>query len=335
MADIDFQVQGKFTSTGLATTLDIQCDVDWMEVYNYTQAGLTPNPGVGVQYYWQRGMAQGTGIRYSKTNSTSALNMSTLTSGGFTLIDNSTYLGPAVTGTTITKANPAVCTANSHGFSDGDVVILSNLTNMPQLANIYFTIGGVTANTFTLAYMNTNTANFTAETSFTVRKVIIPNPWNPAGSIPTAMTVSGQTLLATMSQDITQAGFGVSEIVRLLVPQGFGMTQADGVSGQITAVNTTTNVITLSNFSFTDGSVPDLSSWSAYAWPAATAYPNQLPQAIPYGAGNIYPEQTAPDSVYNTTINGIMLGAGTAGPAGAANDVIYWRAGKAFSVTNT
>ncbi len=331
MADIDFQVQGSFTSTGVAKTLDIECGVDWIETFNFTQAATQANPGVGVKFYWQNGMNQGSAFEWKKTNSTDALNLVTISSGGFTVIDNSTYLGPPVTGTTITKANPAVCTANGHGFSNGDVVILSDLTNMPQLANVYFTIGSVSTNTFTLAHMNTNTANFTAETSFVVRKVLIPNPWYPIGSIQTAVSVSGSSLVATMSQDVTQAGYALSQEVRLIFPDGFGMTEANGLQGLITLVDTTNNQITISNLMDETGASVNPGSFSAFAWPSSSAYPNQLPQIIPFGAGNGVNNQLAPDSTYNNLINGIILGGGANGPAGQNNDVIYWRAGKAFS----
>src|SRR5665811_498722 len=58
--------QGSFTSTGAAKLLNIRSNVDWMYVYNQTQIALVPQAGsTGLQYYWQRGMAPGTGIRYS------------------------------------------------------------------------------------------------------------------------------------------------------------------------------------------------------------------------------------------------------------------------------
>jgi hypothetical protein len=57
--------QGKFTSTGANKILNIRSDVDWINVYNYTAAAQAA-ADLGFQYYFQRGMAQGTGIIYTK-----------------------------------------------------------------------------------------------------------------------------------------------------------------------------------------------------------------------------------------------------------------------------
>ena len=60
--------QGSFTSDGTAKTLNIRSDIDWMEVFNATVADDdTTTTAIGVQYYWQRGMASDTGIEYKKS----------------------------------------------------------------------------------------------------------------------------------------------------------------------------------------------------------------------------------------------------------------------------
>lgn len=50
----------------------------------------------------------------------------------------------------ITQANPAVVTSNSHGYSNGDRVILSGIFGMVELNNREFQVAGVTTNTFQL-----------------------------------------------------------------------------------------------------------------------------------------------------------------------------------------
>ena len=74
--------------------------------------------------------------------------------------------------TGITAANPAVATATSHGYSNGDIVIIKDLvdpmeadldadkTNMTELNDCSFTVANKTANTFELA--NTDTSNYNA-----------------------------------------------------------------------------------------------------------------------------------------------------------------------------
>lgn len=60
----------------------------------------------------------------------------------------------------ITKASVGVVTANSHGFSNGDMVRFSDLVGMDELnssdTNRYYRVAGVTTNTFTLKDIQTN-----------------------------------------------------------------------------------------------------------------------------------------------------------------------------------
>lgn len=53
-----------------------------------------------------------------------------------------------------TKANPVVITANSHGFSNGDVVKILDVLGMSQLNDGNFTVANKTLNTFELADIN-------------------------------------------------------------------------------------------------------------------------------------------------------------------------------------
>jgi len=73
--------------------------------------------------------------------------------------------------TNITAASPAVVTSASHGFSDGDKVIIKDLvdpadadldadaTNMSSLNNCSFTVANKTANTFELGTLDTSAYN--------------------------------------------------------------------------------------------------------------------------------------------------------------------------------
>ena len=64
--------------------------------------------------------------------------------------------------TGITQANPAVVTANAHGFSNGDEIYIDNVVGMTQVNDKAFVISGVTANTFAL---NVDSTAYTAYTS--------------------------------------------------------------------------------------------------------------------------------------------------------------------------
>lgn len=311
--------QGRFTSDGATKLLNIRSDIDWMEVINDTQWGLMPATGVGVKFEWQRGLAAGSAWEYTKTDSSLVLQGEKITSGGFTLRDPSTAtIGAPVTGTVITKADPPICTANGHGYSNGDTVVLSNLTNMPQLGGVYFTIGTVMTNSFALTYMNTNTANFTQEAAFQVRKLPATfYQWQPNSVIVTGIT-TGATTAIEMSANVT--GLTAGQVVRINVPSIWGMTQMDGLSGEILSI--ASNVITVDI---------DSSAFTAFAWPASTSYPFSFASVVPIGTNS---STSLDDATRNIWSLQMELGAGIDGPAGVTSDVIYWRAGKSFSVDN-
>ncbi len=312
--------QGRFTSDGTAKTLNLRSDVDWMEVYNSTVADAdTQTTAIGVQYYWQRGMSVGTGIEYKKSDAANAAQLTTLlATGGFTPSGQGS-LGAPVTGTSITKAAVAVCTAANHGYSNGDVVILSNLTEMPQLAQLFFTIGSVTTNTFELSYMNTNTAKFTAETAFTVRKITGSPAWRQSVSAITAIT-AGATTQVTTSEDGQL--YAVGDVMRFNISSAMGMSELNGLQGTILSINSTTNTFTVDI---------DSSAFSPYVYPAASAVPFTIGQMQPVGTIS---STTLSDATKNLSTLSMTLGAGANGPAGQTGNVIFWRAGKSFSVTN-
>lgn len=70
-----------------------------------------------------------------------------------------------------TQANPVVVTAASHGFSNGDRVIITSVSGMTQLNNREFTVANQTTNTFQLSGINGT--GFDAYTSGgTVAKIV-------------------------------------------------------------------------------------------------------------------------------------------------------------------
>ena len=68
----------------------------------------------------------------------------------------------------ITQANPAVVTANSHGYSNGDEVVISGVSGMTEVNGKRFLVAGKTTNTFQLTDKdgtNINSSAFTAYSS--------------------------------------------------------------------------------------------------------------------------------------------------------------------------
>lgn len=313
--------QGRFTSDGASVVLSLRSDADWMEVINETQFATQQTPGRGVKFEWQKGLAAGHAFEYSKADGADTLQAEKVTSGGFTVIDPNAGVEAAVTGTIITKASPPVCTATAHGYSNGDIVILSNLVTMPQISagNALFTIGGVTADTFELSFFNTNTANFVDETGFQVRRIppfSWKGSWNSVSAVTTGTTTSVQF---NFKEDALI--YSVGSVLKFSIPSVYGMTELDGLQGTILSYTEATNTYVVDI---------DSSAFTAFAWPAASAVPISPPIATPIGSSG----NSLGDATNNLANLSIKLGAGIDGPAGSTGDVIYWKAGKSFSTSN-
>lgn len=341
--------QGRFISDGGVKTLPIRSDVDWMWIYNYTQIGAAA-ASTGYKFYWQRGMANGTGIEYQSNAGSTAVNMLTLASGGFSLIDSANYVLPARAAlTAITAANPPVITSAGHGLSVGDVVRFSNLDNQPQIAGIDFTVTAVGA-TFTVG--NINLANSVASTSGFWRKIPFDPIYYPRRRTVTYVSSAANTAHAKIYMSVTH-GFTVGQEIRLNFPGGSDVwgnfAQLDGRIATIVGVNEARagnepNNGGVANNIVVDIDVSGLGAWNTFGaggnqgYPASTQVPFTPAQVVPVG------EDTAAaldlnanildDATVNTAYLGMQLGAGVDGPAGQANDVIYWVAGKSFSVDN-
>jgi hypothetical protein len=190
---------------------------------------------------------------------------------------------------------------------------------MPQLAQIVFSIANVTANTFELTYMDTTGANFTAETAFTVRSLTGSPAWRQAvGDI--TNIVAGSTTDVVISQ--SGQFYGVGDVMRFIVPEAMGMSELNGLQGTILSINTTTNTYTVDI---------DSSGFTPFSFPPATSVPFTFAQMQPVGTISA---SSATDASKNLATLSMTLGAGVDGPAGQNGNIIYWKAGKSFSVNN-
>jgi len=78
--------------------------------------------------------------------------------------------------TGITQANPAVVTSNSHGYSNGDRIVVSGVLGMTELNNREFVVANVTTNTFQLTGENSTgyTAYASAGTASKIYEITSP-----------------------------------------------------------------------------------------------------------------------------------------------------------------
>ena len=338
-------LQDSFTSTGSAQILTLRSDVDWIECINYTKIAANA-ASTGYKFYWQRGMAAGTGIEYQSNAGSTAVDMTTLATGGFTLIDTVNYTLPAkVALTALTAATPPVITSAGHGLSVGEIVRFDTLDNQPQIGGIDFT---VTASAATFTVGNISFANSTASTSGFWRRVPFNPAFYPRRRYITFISSSATAGRAKVYMSVTH-DFIVGQKVRLELPGDVwgNYTQISGRECTIVAINEAragaepTNGGTANNI-VVDVDVSGLGAWNVFGaglnecYPASADVPFTPAQVVPVGENTATALSAGTDILSDATLNtgyiGIQLGAGTNGPAGVANDVIYWRAGKSFNV---
>jgi hypothetical protein len=295
-----------------------------MKIYNYTVAGANQTTAIGVEYYWQRGMAAGTGIEYKKSSAANAANLTqALTTGGFTLLDTSTSPVQSLNSTITAISNasiPVVSNSGTNGLSAGDVVRLINVVGGQQLGGFDFTVGNstLTTGTFSLDYMS----QIVAATTGSWRRIAFDPQFYPARRAITKIT---QASNAVVTMSVTH-GYTVGQAIRFIVPAAYGMTQINGLVGNIIATSLVNNTITVDI---------DSSAFSAFAFPLTAAVPFTSALAVPIGeAATGAVANSLDDATNNISFIGMQLAAGLNSPAGSASDVIYWVAGKSFSVTN-
>lgn len=331
MSDFTIIQQGRFTSAGSSVLLSIRSDVNWMRVYNTTVAAAAQTTAVGVEYYWQQGFAQDSAWEYKKAGaSVAGANLVTFnTSGGFSLVDTSANPNGVINATVTAVSNaaiPVVSNSGSNGLVAGDIVRMINVSGAKQLGGMDFTVGHntLTSGTFSLDYMS----QIVAGTTGSWMKIKYDALYYPRRRSITKITQAAQ---AVVTMSVTH-GYKVGQLVRMVVPSAFGMSQMDGILATIVAVNTTVtsgNSITLD---------VDSSAFTAFAFPVTGAFPYTPAEVVPVGEDTPFALSQNVDILSDATVNtgliGMSLAAGANSPAGVASDVIYWVAGKSFSVDN-
>lgn len=363
--------QGSFTVGATVTNqvIAIPSGADWVKVTNYTQMGTAGGANAsGVEYYWQRGMAVGTGVVKYKINTTdvNALIGDTLVGGGFTLYDPSGQTqgalpllsSPVATTASTNVIRPVVSTGNTAGIAVGTVVRLSN-TVQSDVNGIDMVVGAVTANTsFTL--LTASNALATAPGAIGgagFYRIVNTNPlFYPRRRYVTNIT---QAANAQVSTSVAH-GLTPGQEVRFVIPAVSGMVQLNPnplnnyypTGSSVSAIIQTV----VDDYNFTINI--DTTTYTAFTWPTIAQQPSSFPEVTPFGedtatslasTGNQVPSINGQqifntntgilaDSTVNTGFlgmilgtggNGNALGAAITGPAGTATaDVVYWVAGK-------
>jgi hypothetical protein len=327
--------QGRFTATGNPVVIQLPSGADWMWVKNITQSYTTAS-GQGVEYYWQLGMTQGRGTIYTKTSTTNALAIGQIAANaGFYFVDNTVNIpGPSLSLTGITSGNPPVVnTANTSSLNNGSVVRIFSTVGALQLGGLDFTIGSLVPGTsFTLAYM---TPIASANPGAGTFRVIPFNPYfYPSIRYITNISQATQAIVTLSVTHFFTVGQSIRFIIPTVTSTTYGMTQLNNVEATIVAINQAdvngvTNTITVN---------VDTTGFTAFAFPLTTSPGFTPAQVVPIGEDTANALNLGADILGDATVNqgyrGLQLQAGTASPAGSASDVIYWVAGKSFSVSN-
>jgi hypothetical protein len=325
--------QGRFTSDGTNKIITIRSDVDWMYVYNETI--LNDNALAadrGAWFYWQRGMTNGRGLEYQKLGTVANDPITTLqiaANAGFFLYDNTGTPELAKDGVTaITNAVQPVCTVDNTTGSlvTGSIVRLSADTDDTNIIGFDFEVDTVVANTsFRMRYALANAPGQAGAGDGFYRHIQFDPIFYPRYRYIVNITQAAQ---AVVTLSVTH-GYQVGQVVSFTLPSVFGMVEMDGLQGTITAISTANNTITVDI---------DSSAFTAFVFPAAADAPFTWAQTTPVGEDTAQALSSAvdilTDATYNTGQIGMLLVAGDDSPAGADGDVIYWVAGKSFSVDN-
>lgn len=311
--------QGSFTSAGTAVTLQVPSGVDWIELYNYTQMAAAA-ASTGYQFYWQLGMPNGVGFEYQSNAGSNAVFIVPTAAGAFTLVNSSINTPSQLYAITAgTNAARPVYTATITALSNGNIVRLINVPGNLNLSGYDFSVTAVGGGTFTIAPTLANAPGAVA-TGGNYRII----PFNPLFYPPWRYVVNiSQAANAQVTTSVAHQ-YVVGQQVRLETSTPFGMVEINGLTGNILSI------VDAYNFTVDINS----SGFTAFTFPLVASVPFSPALVNPVGEtanANISNPNLLDDATVNTGYIGIQLTAGINGPAGQANDVIFWKVGKSFN----
>ena len=329
--------QGTFTqpATAVNQIIPLPSGADYFVTTNLTQMATTQNPGRCVRGEWYGGglTANNDGLRWTKTNSSSAINItkfSTATaSNGFTYVTSFPQPEAALTGTTITNASPAVASV-TNTYSEGDTVVIYNAVGMQQISGMTFTISSVSGSGFTL--LGLNAGGFGAgATAFSVRRVNRFTPVEPSFLYVTAVTQAAQAQVTVSQANSVYLG----QKLEFTIPASFGMVQLNNFYQPQNLPIVVTSIVDAYNFTIN----VNTTNYTAFAFPASSGSPTTalFATVAPAGQSTQYNPITGVQTGYNFTqipfhsgvfVPYMYVPAGANSPGGSASDVIVWQAYK-------
>jgi hypothetical protein len=310
--------QGTFTAVAGTTTLKLRSDIDWLKVYDPVNFAVN---SVGFEYFWQRGMAIGTGVYWYHAAASTVVNSGLLAAPlGFTRVDTSiAFPGAAIATTAGTNAvQPVYDTGNTQAMAAGAIVRVFT-AGQTNLNGLDFSIDNVTNNvSFRLANTLATAPGAVAGAGtyrFIAGNVDEYNQFYPSRRIISNITQAANGVVTTLVDHSLTTG----QLIRINVPAECGMTQ---LNGQMVTVT----VLSVSTFSIN----VETTNYSAFTFPVAAIAPCQYAEMVPVGIAMAY-NTSILAALKNNEFIGMRLGYDTTAaglaPAGIAGHTMYWIAG--------
>ena len=328
MSDNTIIQQGHFTSTGVARTINLRSDVDWMETWNLTTSAAATQWS-STYHFWHRDMPFGDHIIDYHAAATQAISRTTGIAGfngaanraGFYLINSGSLVPSApialAAGTNVTS--PVYTATLGAGIANGSIVRIQSATQT-NINGLDFTVTVQAGVGFTL--VNTLATAPGAVSGAGTWRMIAPDVatyklFYPSNRVIANITAANPAVVTTL----VDHGYTTGQVVRMRVPAGCGMIQMDGLLGTVTNLTAGTFAINIDSTLFT-----------AFAFPTVAAVPFTPAEVVPVGDTT---GETTAGAMVNQGYMGIILGSGGAvsgTPTGVNGDIIKWRAGKSFNV---
>jgi len=177
--------------------------------------------------------------------------------------DQGIITAAAKTITGATKASPCVITSAAHGFSNGDLVVISSVVGMVELNNRVYTVAGVTTDTFQLSGIDSSNFGTYVSGGQVAKPIELAHSYDSTDIDGLRFAQSADTLF------IAHADYPLAKLTRSSHTV-WSLADADISNGPFGKINTTSTKITVSggttdDFGCKTGSVTLTASASLFA----------------------------------------------------------------------
>jgi len=329
-----------FTSTGAAVRINLPSSADYFTTWNMTQMALG-NPNTVIKGEWfgpKFGAGQsaaGLGIQTVKTTANLTSNFGA--GLGFIYIQTTPTVSPqnAAAITAISAANPAVVT-QTNTYSNGDFIRIYNTTGDLTIGGMVFQISSASGAGYSLLGLANIAGNgLAAATAGFTRRISPRDAVNPQVLFITNISQAAQAVVSTSVDP--SAFYVVGNKIDFTIPNSFGMTQMNQLTGTVVAVNGAAAASNIGAYNLTVDI--DSSAFTAFTFPASALSPTTALFATfaPAGSSTTFNPNTLVQTGYEfqkTPFHTgqftpyMILAGGAQASAGANGDVINWAAYK-------